>query len=66
MFFGQNNPSLPPDYQLVCSLKEIQSYSFFMKANVDKLERNYIDIWGLGAIAPRSQRHFKESDKMEA
>ena len=39
---------------------------FFLKAYVVKFERNYIDIWGSGAKAPRSQRHFKESDKMEA
>ena len=41
-------------------------YMIYLKAYVVKLERNYIGIWGLGAIAPRSQRHFKESDKMEA
>ena len=44
----------------------IQSYLEFLKAYVEKLERNYIDIWGLGATALRSQRNFKESDKMEA
>ena len=41
-------------------------YIIYLKAYVVKLERNDIDIWGLGAKAPRSQRHFKESDKMEA
>ena len=38
----------------------------FLKGYVVKLERNYIDIWGSGGTAPRSQRHLKESDKMEA
>ena len=38
-----------------------------LKAFVVKLEKKYIDIYGvLGATAPRSQRHLKESDKMEA
>ena len=36
----------------------IQLYLNFLKAYVEKLERNYIYIWGSG-------RHFKESDKME-
>ena len=27
---------------------------FFMKAYVEKFERNYIDIWGSGAIAPEA------------
>ena len=38
----------------------------FLNAYVVKLERNYIDIWGSGGTVPRSQRLFKESDKMEA
>ena len=46
--------------------KKKASYIIYLKAYVVKLERNYIGIWELGAIAPRSQRHFKESDKMEA
>ena len=43
----------------------IQSYLIFLKGYVEKMERNCID-GGPGAIAPRSQRHFKESDIMEA
>ena len=39
---------------------------YFFKAYVVKLERSYIDIYGvLGVTAPRSQQHLKESDKME-
>ena len=41
----------------------IQSYLIFLKANVEKLERNYIGIWGPGAMAPRNQRHFKNQIK---
>ena len=45
--------------------KKKASYMIYLKAYVVKLERNYIGKGG-SAIAPRSQRHFKESDKMEA
>ena len=38
----------------------------FLKAYVVKLEKMTLIYGGLGAIAPRGQRHFKESDKMEA
>ena len=52
-------------YESLCS--EIgKKLHIFMKAYVVELERNHIGIWGLGATAPRSQQHFKESDKMEA
>ena len=66
--FWGSNPSLPPYYQTVCSEKEsFHTVIFdFFKAYVEKLARNGIDIWGSGAISPRSQRHFKESDKMKA
>ena len=45
-FLGKNNPSLPPDYQMVCTLKEsFHAVTFeFLKAYVDKLERNYIGM----------------------
>ena len=46
--------------------KKKASFMIYLKAYVVKMEINYIGIWGLGAIAPRSQQHFKESDKMEA
>ena len=45
--------------------KQKASY-IFLKAYVMKLEEITLIYGGLGAIAPRSQRHFKESDKMEA
>ena len=37
-----------------------------MSPNPSGGDINTMIYWGLGAIAPRSQRHFKESDKMEA
>ena len=46
--------------------KKKASYMIYLKAYVVKLERNYIGIWVSGGDSPRSQRHFKESDEMEA
>ena len=32
---------------------------FFLKANVVKLERNYIDIWGSGGDSPQKPATFQ-------
>ena len=37
--------------------------SFFLKAYVDKLERNYIGIWGSGAIGPEASDISKNQIK---
>ena len=68
VFFGKNNPSPSKLSNGICFKKKASKTVIFdfLKACVEKLERNYINIWGSGAIAPRSQQHFEESDKMEA
>ena len=50
---GKNNPSLQIIKRYVPKKKaSIQSYLFFLKAYVDKLEiLNYIDMWGSGPEA---------------
>ena len=47
--------------------KKKVSCMIYLKAYVVKLEKKITLLYGgLGAVAPRSQQHLKESDKMEA
>ena len=67
----QNYPNLPPDLSNGMFLIRKLCHTvicIFSKAYVEKLERNYVDKSGSGgdSYRPRSQQHFKESDKMEA
>ena len=63
---GKNNPSLPPDYQRYIPKRKasIQSYLNFLKAYVEKLQRNDIDILGSGGGGGRGggDSHQEASD----
>ena len=58
---GKNTPSLPPGYEWYVPKKKasIQSYFYFLKSYVEKLERNYIDIWGCGGDSPQKPATFQ-------
>ena len=60
-FLGKNNPSLPPDIKRYVPKKKasIQAYLIFLKGYVEKLERNYIDIWGSGGESPQKPATFQ-------
>ena len=59
-FLGKNNPSLP-EYQTVFPKKKasIQSCLKFLKAYVEKSERNYTDIWWSGGDSPQKPATFQ-------
>ena len=67
--WGTNNPSLPPIIKRYVPKKKasiqsyfnsfIQSYFIFLRAYVQKLERNYIDKWGSGGYRPQKPATFQ-------